>query len=138
MSDLMADLEALLSRPTLAQRALAAKAEAKAKEDAHLAAEGEALYGEAVTYMRETLLMTPGEIADIEMTSGRFNPERAIVNFKVEGIEFRIRYKQEKIMDIDNGGTKVPIYESVPYVESLLKGTWRECSNLVRLGEMLS
>ena len=136
------DLDQLLQRPTLRERAKHAAKMRQMARDAEQDAEASALADEATAFMRDVLKLTPGEIVGVDLERGTYNVSRAKVEFTLDGIRFRGRYRAQPI-NITRNGEKISIGEELIFaVEVYRRGnsTWVELDNedkLAQLGELV-
>lgn len=103
-----------------------------------LNAEAEDLEDETYNWLVNTLAMPESEVVDIEFRAGNFNASRAQLEFEIEGIEFRSRYRLEKVHEVkERDGSMRPIYEHVLTVEVKTGASWSELPDLATLGKRL-
>lgn len=122
----------------LTERAKAAFAAQKQREEDELTAEKERLFDDTYVWLGETLGLSEPELADVPFESGIYNNVRAMVEFAVDGIRFRSRYTLRKVHEIDRSGTKEVINDWFLIVEAQpFTTTWHEIDSLAKLGSVL-
>lgn len=126
------------ARPGLRERAQEAWQQKLERDQQALDAEGEELRPETYRWLYEVLGMSDAELVDLELRAGYFNGQRAQLEFEIEGIEFRSRYRLEKVHEVkEPNGSMRPIHEHVLTVEVKTGSSWSELPSLAKLGERL-
>lgn len=103
-----------------------------------LDAEADDLVGDTYDWLVNMLAMPESDLVDLEFRAGNFNTARAQLEFEIENIEFRSRYRLEKVHEVkEPNGSMRPIYEHVLTVEVKTGASWSELPDLATLGKRL-
>lgn len=131
--------DVLAARPSLLDRAKRAHRIREEQERLDAEREQADLIADTTLFLRDDLLMTEAELADVEFTAGPFNNARQQVLFKIEGMDFRAHYVNEKVATIDKSGEKVAIYDLKLNIACNPKDTrsWESITDLASLGKLL-
>lgn len=130
------------ARRSLRERAIAAHRDHERNLADELEAEADELEDEAYSFCVSVLGLTAPELMDVQFVHGKYNVQRALVSFALDGLDFQARYKLEKIMEKKSAQFPdgEPIYDKVLAVEFRTPGStaWRQISSLSELGEKLA
>lgn len=111
--------------PSLRERALERAEQLQALHKAELNEEAEEIIEEVYDWLAAGIL-TPDELSAVGFEKGEYNPKRALVTWKVDGLEFRAHY-------VSRSGGKIELE-----IEFKPKTAWHTIENFDDLAQKLT